>query len=143
MSTKKSVLLTDRTVEIMQASTSQRDPDAAIAWSNQINRAVIINDWLFQSSLPDLSAEEWQVILNTYAGTIGSVEHPPYRVASDLMDDLGLIDVDDHPNADLVRRLHYMSQSQQFAILVFAERFWSGDWGDLGWDGIYRQIINS
>lgn len=128
MSTKKSVLLTDHTVAIMQACTDKRNPDNSIAWSNLINRSIIVNDFLFRESLPDFSVEEWQAILNTYTGCYGILEHPPFRVASDMMDNRGLINVDDHPDTELVIRIHAMSQAEQFAILSFVERFWCNDW---------------
>jgi len=126
MSLKKSVILGDHTVAIMRACT-RHDIDGP-AWSNLVNRAIVVGDYLFRESLPDLTPAEWQTILNVYAGTVGSIEHPPYRIASDMMDDLGLIDVDQHPDADLVRRIHGMSQCQQYAILSFVERFWGNDW---------------
>ena len=47
------------------------------------------------------------------------------------MDDLGLLDVADHPHADLVKRIHAMSQAEQFAILTFVHIFWAGDWNDV------------
>lgn len=138
MSIKKSVMITDQAEKIMLANT--RD-DGPIAWSQQVNRALIVNDWLFRQCLPELSAEEWQTVLNAYAGTTGSLEVPPYRVASDLMDDLGLIDVADHPMPELVKRLHAMDQAQQFAVLQFVERFWARDWNNAGSFGeIVEQI---
>lgn len=139
MGTKKSVMLSDMTVAIMQTMTDKRNPDTAIAWSNLVNRGIIINDYLFRESLPELTQEEWQVILNAYTGTIGSIEHPPFRIASDLMDDLGLIDVEKHPNSELVKRIHNMTQVEQFAILSFVERFWNNHW-DQDFDEIKRII---
>ncbi len=128
MSIKKSVMLTDHTVAIMEACTDKRNPDRAIAWSNLVNRGIILGDFLFKSSLPKLTADEWQDILNTYSGTFGVLEHPPFRIASDMMDNLGLIDVNDHPNSELVKRIHNMSQAEQYAIMCFVERFWNNDW---------------
>lgn len=139
MSIKKSVMITDQAHEIMKLRTDKRNPDNSIAWSNQVNRALILNDYLFRVSLPDLTDGEWQVILNAYAGTVGTLEHPPFRVASDLMDDLGLINVEDHPNPDLVKRIHNMTEVERFAILQFAEIFWNNDWSDVI---DFRQIVN-
>jgi hypothetical protein len=128
MSVKKSVMLSDSTVKIMESMTDKRNPDNSVAWSNQINRAIVVLDFLARTHLPDFTDQEWQTILNCYAGTCGSLERPPYRVASDLMDDLGLIDVEAHPDSELVKRIHGMSQVEQFSILVFVEKFWSHDW---------------
>jgi len=137
MSVKKSVLLDDHTVQIFEAN---RDPDTPIAWSRQVNRGIVIGDWLFKSSLPELTDGEWSVILSVYAGTCGSLEHPPYRIASDMMDDQGVIDINDHTDADLVKRIHGMSQAEQYAILTFNERYWNRDWSEYS---SFEEIINA
>lgn len=128
-SVKKSVMLHDNAVEIMQKHT-RVDAGEQIAWSKLVNRGIITGDWLYRQSLPDLTDAEWQVILNAYAGTCETLDNHPYRIASDLMDDLGIIDVDQHPQPELLRRLHGMNQAEQFAVLVFVERFWTRDWSD-------------
>ena len=141
MSMKKSVMLSDHTVAIMQSMTDKRDQGSKIAWSNLINRSLVVNDYLARVSLPDLTDDEWTVILNAYAGCVGSIENPPFRVASDLMDDQGLVDVEQHSNPDLVKRIHSMSQSEQFAILVFVEKFWFGNWDSLANFGGFKPYV--
>jgi hypothetical protein len=134
-------MISDQTLKIMQSMTDQRNPDTSIAWSNLVNRAIVVNDYMARTHLPELTDGEWQVVLNCYAGTCGSIEHPPYRIASDMMDDLGLINVEDHPSADLVKRIHAMSQVEQFAILSFVEKFWSADWSHVeGFDDIKKAL---
>jgi len=128
MGLKKSVMLADDTVTIMDKCTDKRNPDNAIAWSNLVNRGIVICNHLMKSSMPDLTNQEWQEILSVYAGTCGSLENPPFRIASDMMDNLGLIDIDKHPNKDLVKKVYEMSQAEQFAILSFNEQYWHGDW---------------
>jgi hypothetical protein len=128
MGIKKSVFLSDQTEQIIRKMS--RDDDHP-QWSNVINQTLAAADWVFRESLPELTPAEWQVILNAYAGTCDTLQVQPYRIASDLMDDLGLIAVDDHPNADLVKRIHGMSQAEQFAILTFVQLFWSNDWNDV------------
>jgi len=129
MSIKKSVMIHSTTLAVMNAMTDKRSNDEnSPQWSSLVNRAVIVNDFLFRASMPDLSINDWQVILNCYAGTVGSLEHPPFRISSDLMDDRGLIDIDLHPDKDLVKRVHVMSQCEQFAILSFVERYWNNNW---------------
>jgi len=128
MSIKKSVFLSDQSESIVRKMS--RD-DGYPQWSGIINQTMSAADWLFRQSLPEFSPDEWQIILNAYSGTCDSLQCQPYRVASDLMDDLGLLDVSDHPNADLVKRIYAMSQAEQFAILTFVQIFWSGDWNDV------------
>ena len=61
MSMKKSVMLSDHTVAIMQSMTDKRDQGSKIAWSNLINRSLVVNDYLARVSLPDLTDDEWTV----------------------------------------------------------------------------------
>jgi len=139
MGIKKSVFLSDQTEAIIRKM-SRDDPE----WSRIINQTLSAADWVFRQSLPEFTPAEWQVILNTYAGTCDSLQVQPYRVASDLMDDLGLLDVNDHPNADLVKRIHGMTQAEQFAILTFVQIFWSNDWSDAkDFSEIIRRISES
>jgi len=128
MGIKKSVFLSEESEAIIRKMS--RDDDAP-QWSNIINQQLSAADWAFRQSLPKLTTTEWQVILNAYAGTCDTLQARPYCIASDLMDDLGLIAVDDHPNPELVKRIHGMSQAEQFAILTFVQIFWSNSWDDV------------
>jgi len=127
MSIKKSVFLSDQSEAIIRKMS--RDDDHP-QWSGIINQTLSAADWVFRQSLPDFTPEEWQAILNTYAGTCDTLQCHPYRVASDMMDDRGLIDVEDHPESELVKRIHGMTQAEQFAILTFVQIFWSNNWND-------------
>jgi len=127
MGIKKSVFLSDQSEQIIRSMS--RD-DKHPQWSEIINQTLSAADWIFKQSLPNFTPAEWQVILNAYSGTCASLQCQPYRVASDLMDDLGLLEVDQHPNVDLVRRIHGMSQAEQFAILTFVQIFRSNNWNE-------------
>lgn len=127
MGIKKSVFLSDESERIIRLMS--RDDDQP-QWSQVINQTMSAAYWVFRESLPEFTPAEWQMILNTYAGTCQSLQSRPYRVASDMMDDLGLIDVSDHPMPGLVKRIHGMSQAEQFAILMFVEIFWNNNWND-------------
>ena len=98
-------------------------------WSGVINQTMTAAKWIASQSLPDLSPAEWELIVDAYIdiGNRESLQHPPYRIASDLMDYLGLLDVADHPNPELVKRIHAMGQAEQFAILTCVQRFWNGE----------------
>lgn len=136
-------MLADRTVEIMQFCTDSRVPGSIIAWSNQVNRAILINDFLSRQMLPDFDDDEWGVILNVYVDTTGVIENPPYSIASDLMDSLGLIDVQAHPHTELVKRIHTMNQADQFAILSFVEKYWHNSGSEMDFDKIKTIIMNN
>ncbi len=135
---KKSVSLSDQAVAAIQMlSLDSKRPE----WSRVINQQIEASMWLFRSSLPDLSDAEWEYILNAYAGSWEPMKFPPYRVASDLMDHEGVLDVNDHPMPDLVRRIHAMSQAEQYAILMFVQMFWRNDWNHHGTFGEIRDAI--
>jgi len=127
MSIKKSIFLSDSSERIIhELSRDEESPQ----WSATINTLLPAAEWVFNQSLPDLSDGEWQTILNCYAGSCDYLSHPPYRIASDMMDDLGLLDVNQHPQSDLVRRVYEMTQAEPFAILYFVQRYWSENWND-------------
>lgn len=140
-SIKKSVMFSDGTQKYIAARTRAEDE---IAWSQSLNEGFKALKWLTDQALPELAAAEWQVILNAYAGSIISFD-PPYRVASDLMDDVGAISIEDlEPSyAALVKKIHGMSQLEQYAIMDFVQKFWSRDWNGMSWDEIVRTIKDS
>lgn len=127
-SIKKSVMFSELTQDYIAARTRSDDN---IAWSEALNEGFKALKWLSQQALPELSAEEWQIILNAYAGSIVSF-NPPYRVASDLMDDVGAISIEElEPEyAALVKKVHSMDQMGQYAIMDFVQKFWAKDWSD-------------
>jgi|SRR5690625_2359700 len=141
-SIKKSVMFSDGTQAYIAARTKGGLDE--ISWSKALNEGFKALKWLADQALPDLSADEWQVILNAYAGSIVSFD-PPYRVASDLMDDVGAISIEElEPSyAALVKKIHGMSQLEQYAIMDFVQKFWSRDWNGMSWDEIVRTIKDS
>lgn len=138
-SIKKSVMLSDLTQKFI-GDRSRQDGD--IAWSENLNEGIKALSWIASAELPELTQSEWQTILNVYAGS--AIDYtPPYRVASDMMDDRGAISIDElEPEyAALVRKIHGMTQAQQWAILDFAKRFWARDWSEAkDWAEIFSSL---
>jgi len=138
MATKKSVFLGDVTVNWINITTIDTNAEDGPKWSEGINATFEQFRYLIKTSLPELSQEEWQIILNTYAGSYFPAHGVPARIASDIMDDLGVISIDalDPELADLVKKMHGLSQPEQLAVLYFVQIFWSGNvpagetWGD-------------
>jgi len=138
MATKKSVFLADLTVAWIE-TTTQKDHAAhdGPKWSEAINATFEQFRFLMRESLPDLSQDEWTIILNVYAGCYFPAHGVPARIASDMMDNVGAVSVEDlTPDyAALVRKVHALSQPQQLAVLYFVQIFWSanwtGDWPDI------------
>lgn len=92
--------------------------------------------------MPELTTPEWVRILDAHRGVITD-DLRPYRLASDLMDDYGTIDLADlqPEQAALVRKLHDMTQAQQWAILDVVKRFWAGRWENYsGHDEIIAEL---
>lgn len=137
MSIKKSVILTDFSHEFMKKRTrnlGNNDTDNAdepITWSRFINESINILEYLSKTELPELTSEECQIILNTYAGCFIELV-PPFRIASDIMDDLGVVDLQNlAPEiANFVKKVHGFTQAQQFSILDFVRKFWVRDRSD-------------
>lgn len=142
MSLKKSVMFSDQAVTYITARTRDQND---IAWSQSVNRTFEAVEWLSRYLLPELNQQEWELILNTYAGCITDF-HRPLRIASDMMDNFGEVDINDlSPEiAGVVRKCHALSQPQQFAVMDFINVFWSRDWSSFkNWDDIYNHIIGA
>jgi len=139
-SIKKSVMFSEATQDYIAARTRE---DGAIAWSQALNESFKALKWLSQQALPELSQNEWQTILNAHEGCIVSF-NPPYRVAINIIDDaLARIETDElGPGyTPLVKKVHGLSQIEQYAVMDFVQKFWSRDWSDFSdWDEIVRAI---
>jgi hypothetical protein len=118
--------------------------EPAPAWSVSINAGMIHLQNIIADSMPELNAQEWQIILNTYAGCmINSPARTPIRIASDILNDRGAESVDnlDDDTKALVLKIHTMNQAQQTAILYFTQAFWAKSWRDYkDFDDIKKQI---
>jgi len=130
MATKKSVFLSDRTAEWIKDATNKSEFDQSVKWSESINATFDQFRFLLQSSMPDLSMEEWTIILNVYAGSYFPAHGIPARIALDMMDHVGKIDIDNLASdyADLIRKVYAMSQLEQISILYFVQIFWGNKW---------------
>jgi hypothetical protein len=148
MATKKSVFLSGHTVSWIESTTSvnTKEAEEGPRWSEAINATFEQFRFLLREALPELDADEWETILNVYAGIYFPAHGVPARIASDMMDNLGEISVENveavNPGyAALVKKVHAMPQAQQLAILYFVQIFWSSDWrGE--WDEIVEEIKN-
>lgn len=126
MSIKKSVMFSDATVSFIRARNKTEDD---IMWSQALNESFKALSWLIRESLPDLPVDDWEKIMNVYAGRWIEFQ-PPFRIASDIMDHHGALELQqlELDWASLAIRLHGMSQAQQYAIMEFVRVFWSHDW---------------
>lgn len=127
-SIKKSVMFSEQTQAYIDARTRSDDQ---IAWSQALNEGFKALQWLTAESLPELTEGEWETILNVFSGSIIEFT-PPFRIASDMMDDKGAIALEelDPEYAALVKKMHALSQVEQFAVLDFVQKFWAKDWKD-------------
>ncbi len=95
-------------------------------------------------SLPNLTMDEWQMILGTYDGS-WIEPHQPLSIATDIMDDRGAISLADltPEYAALVQKIHTLSQDEQLAIMDFVQKYWAHDWSEYqNWDEIYQKVTN-
>lgn len=144
MANKKSVFLSDYTSQWIETTTSKPLHGEGPKWSESINATFEQFRFLLRGSLPELSMDEWTIILNVYAGCYFPAHGVPARIASDMMDNLGEISLDNlrksQPDyAELVEKVYALSQTEQLAILYFVQLFWSNNWvGE--WSEIVKQI---
>lgn len=141
-SLKKSVMFSDATVKYIEARYRHSED---IGWSEALNESFNALKYITLSSLPDFSEEEWTTILNVYSGCAMSYKtFFPLRIASDMMDAAGAISLEElaEDYASVVKKVHAMSQVEQFAILDFVQKFWCNDWNDCeDFDEIKSKII--
>lgn len=138
-SLKKSVMFSEQTQSYINARTRYENE---IAWSQALNEGFKALSWLTRQALPELTHSEWEVILNVYAGSIIEF-HPPFRIASDIMDNFGAIELGqlDTETAGVVKKVYGMSQLEQFAIMEFVQVFWANNWNkEPDFDAIVTKI---
>ena len=136
---KKSVMLSSDTYDYILARAKNVND---ISWSESINAGFKILKFIAKQALPELSHTEWMLILNTYAGT-GNMRFP-LRIASDILDNYGVIDVSelkDEVQATIMK-IHHFNQIEQFAMMDFVEKFWAKSW-ECDWAEIVETIKNS
>ena len=131
MSTKKSIMISDKSVRFIQARCKECDD---IQWSQSMNNAIDELDYLYKALLPDFTEEQWFVILDAYQGVIIDTRTLPFRLASDIMDHYGVIDVSDldEPQQGTVRAVYNLNQPEQMAVLDMVRRFWAADRSNTG-----------
>ena len=138
MATKKSVFLTTHTAFWIESSTKKANFEESPKWSESINTTFEQFRFLLRGALPELSMDEWTIILNVYSGCYFPAHRTPARIASDMMDNLGEISLENleknQPDyATLVKKIYKLSQLEQLAILYFVQIFWLNKWTE-DWD---------
>ena len=123
---KPSVSLSEHSQEILAVYT-RPDKGHPAGLSPMINAVIQRYDWLMKHSLPELTADEWQMLLNCYCSTEMVSYTPPFRIASDMMDDLGVLELAELEEnlQTFIKRVNGFSQAEQLAILDRCHRFWN------------------
>ena len=147
MAIKKSVFLSDRTGEWISVTTCKSGFDMTPKWSESINATTDQFRYLLKVSIPDLNIYEWTSIFNIYNGCHMPAHSIPARVASDMMDNIGAIDLENvgKDYAALVRKVYAMTQTEQLAITYVAQIFWSSEWKldeDDDWLTVVKMIVD-
>lgn len=119
MNEKKSVMLSEHSVEIMRETL----PAAArIPWSKSVNQAITVNDWLFRNSIPSLYESEWKRIASAYLMQDDYLSRYPFNIVRDVMEYEGEIDIEKTEDPDFMRYLHGLTQIELYAILSVVAR---------------------
>lgn len=121
---KRSVYLSEQTEAIIGFLSDEKLNNGK-NYSGSINTGLLLLNKLLEKSKPDLTDNEWSKIYNTYAGCVVEF-NLPIRVASDIMDNLGVYDLGklDQDTAGLIQKVSEMTQCQQAAILWQVKEFW-------------------
>ena len=140
MSIKKSVMISDQTLNFIEERTN-----CEIGWSKAVNGAFSSLQLLINLNMPNLSDKDWRIVLDVHCGNINlfdSVSYP-FRLASDVMDHYGVIDLNDlAPEIQVtVKKLHGLTQAEQYAVYDVVGRFWAENWSEI--DGDFSDILES
>ena len=142
MSNRKVFYISERTADWITSTTAKLDFGEKARWSVAVNATVDQFRYLLRESLPDLDIEEWTIILNVYAGCYFPAHGIPARIASDMLDNVGVDSIEDITNEDykaLAIKVYGMTQIEQFAILYFVQIFFANKW-NMEWDDIVAAI---
>ncbi|SIR39653.1 hypothetical protein SAMN05880558_11314 [Aeromonas sp. RU39B] len=126
MGLKKSVMLSDDTVAYINARHKQEEGEPR--WSAAVNGAVETLRSLYRSNIPALNERAWNLLLNAHSGHFFDWRpSAPMRLASDIMDDLGVISIESLSDDDAaaVRTIHGLSQIEQLAVFEVVRIFWA------------------
>lgn len=126
MSIKKSIMLSDETVAYINSR--HRAEDGELRWSAAVNGAVDTLRQIIRPALPTLPMPAWLLLLNAHCGHFFDWRPVgPLRLASDIMDDLGVLSLDelDAETGALIRQIHGLSQIEQLAVFEVIKIYWA------------------
>jgi len=128
MGIKKSVFLSNSTEQWIADTTIKNEKNPL--WSESINVTFAQFRLLLKNSLPELTNDEWMMIINIYKECYMPGHALPARIASDIMIFFGAVDVNTLSDdcRDIVIKLNTMSQAEQLAILYVVQIYWANKW---------------
>lgn len=128
---KKSVFLSETTVEFLSLVAKNNADLDVIQWSGGINGSILALKNIIRESMPDLTEQEWNMLLNVYNGSFEPAFSPgALYISGCMMDDRGEISIETLRNADpdyaeLIEKVHGMNAAEQYAILFVCQAFWA------------------
>lgn len=122
---KRSVHISEKTESVIGFMSDEKT-NGSKNYSGSINSGLLMLEQLMIQSKPELSQDEWVYLANVYSGCLIELGTTPIRIASDIMDDLGIYDISaiDDIGRGLIQKISPMSQCQQAAILWEIKRMW-------------------
>ena len=126
MSEKKSIFLSTGSVEWIHLTTQKDGPK----WSEAINSTIRQIRYLTKRSVPELTIEEWEVLIDVYK----DVEFPAYApipwIARDIMYSAGALSIEslNPEHAALVKKMDTLTDIQQLAILYVIQIYKNEEW---------------
>lgn len=130
---KKSVFLSESTVDFLSIVAKNNADLDVIQWSGGINGSIYALKTIISESIPDLTDDQWNMLLNVYNGSFEPAFSPvALNVAGCMMDNVGEISIEnlrkkDAEYADLVEKVHNMTAAEQYSILFICQSFWANN----------------
>ena len=125
MSAKKSIFLSTGSVEFIQLTTQKNGPK----WSEAINSTIRQIRYLIKYSIPELTVEEWETLIDVYK----TEEFPAYGlrpwIARDIMSRYGILSTEllEPKQATLVKKMDGLDDVQQLAVLYVIQIYKNSD----------------
>jgi len=95
MTVKKSISLSDESVDILKSRKTYRNKKTAeVVFSTSINQIIENYEKIVKESTPRLNASEWHMLVNVYKNTFTQKAKLPINIATDMMAHKGKINME-------------------------------------------------
>lgn len=121
MGERRLIHLNQKAFDFIEARTPVRDGNTARhSLTRELHNSLEAHSWLIRESIPELSLDTWQALIDTYAASpiFDRPNKRRLRLAMDVMDHFGVLDISHltQEKAAIVLSLRHLNQIEQFAV---------------------------